>query len=95
MWIYIDYYKVRQAGINISNHKVIEALSRASMSVIKLASTNDEVFIRNGVSMSSNKNDEEATLLNNLLSVVQIENISCFETIDTLHKKFKIRLKIL
>ena len=85
----LSYYKVRQAGINILNHKVIELLASAKFAMIDLTTSKKALFMRQGVSADNKINAQLVNRIDELFSVVDIVAIGLTEDITSLSKKTK------
>ena len=90
----LSYYKVRQAGINISNHKVIEILASAKFTMIDLTTSKKALFMRQGVSADNKINAQLVNRIDELFSVVDIATIGLTEDITSLSKKIKLSRNI-
>lgn len=84
------YYKIRQAGIEMSGHRVIEHLGQAKMTILEQGKTKKTLYLRQGISANSVKNNEYAKVLDALMSVAGIEPIAAVEDSIGLARKLKV-----
>ena len=89
-----SYYKVRQAGINISNNMLIDCLKKADLSILKSDEDDNIIFMRQSVGTDLAKNNEMFQLQDKLLSVFKINRLSMCEDVITLENKFKVSHKL-
>ena len=90
----LSYYKVRQAGINISNNMLIDCLKKADLSILKSDEDDNIIFMRQSVGTDLAKNNEMFQLQDKLLSVFKINRLSMCEDVITLENKFKVSHKL-
>ena len=85
----LAYWKIRQAAIDMSNHQLIEILNRANMGILEQDKTKKVLYMRQGISANEEKNTDHLSKIDQVLSIVGVQQLGAVEDSLGLARKIK------
>lgn len=86
----LTHYQAAKAGLEYSGHKIIDLLKQARLTILEQDKTGKTLYLRQGISSSSQKNAGFAEELDKLMDIVGIGTMAAIEDGVGLNRKLKI-----
>lgn len=86
----LAHYRIEQAGIDLSGEQVIEMLGQAKMTILEQDKSNKTLYLKQGISANTEKNNAYSAAVDELMRVVGIDPPAAIEDSIGLARKMKV-----